>query len=477
MLNRKKNILNSPILPRFSRTNSNAFGFSLVEMLVVAPIVILMIGIFVSAIVAMTGDVLSTRSANALSYNVQDALDRIDADIKSSGAILATNDIVLTSPQGYDNATGVFKNADATNGTMLILKTYATSNNPLNSTQNLVYISGLPNSCSSAQVSQNKPLMLNVVYFVKNSTLWRRVIAPSNYATAGCVSGAVGAPWQQPSCAPVISGAMCKTQDEKLVDGITNDGFVVNYYTTSSSTTPNSIAVDSSQSDSIRLAALQTTSTVSVTINGASTTAGRNTSQSGTIREVSANNIAPIIPSSCNAILNAGGSVGDGTYSIKPTTTTVQAYCDMQNGGWTRLNNNISTSTTAFNGSDLLVTNNVNGNVCGTPGCAFTINKISIQHTNVKIIMTRTTSIVQCAGLVGVGAQGSSYWSGSSWVSYAMCNWSDGVFANSTATNMAGLKMLWKIEGTKAANGEIKIKSECSDASDTGQIQVTAWVK
>lgn len=325
------------------RASSIESGFSLVEMLIVAPIVILMIGIFVSTIVSMTGDVLSTRASSTLAYNIQDALNRIDQDVKLSGGYLATNDIILTSPQGYNNDTTNFHNAnpDTTIGNILILETYTTDSNPLNLTQNLVYMSGQPNACNSAQINQNQPLMMNTIYFVKANTLWRRIVASSNYATAGCVSGSIGAPWQRPSCAPTISGTMCTTQDQRLVDGIQTGSFSVNYYTSPSSTTANTIANDSSQSDDVRLAAMQTASTVSVTINATSTAAGRNVSQSGTIREVSPNNITANTPASCLSILNAGKSTGNGVYWIDPTrgsnSDVFPAYCNMtdQGGGWT----------------------------------------------------------------------------------------------------------------------------------------------
>jgi hypothetical protein len=260
-------------------------GFTVVEILIVAPIVILVIGVFISVIVNMTGDVLASRAATTLAYNIQDALNRIDQDVTQSGAYLATNNITLTSPQGYNDDTTNFHNADATNGTMLILNTYATTNNPLATTQNTIYYPNVPNACGSPLINSNMPVMMNTIYFVKNSTLWRRTIATNLYTTVGC-----SVPWQQPSCAPGISNAFCKTQDVRLIDGIQSSGFSVGYYPSPSSTTPNTIASDSAQTDVARFAALQANSTVVVTINATNIVAGRSISQTGTIRTVSPNN-------------------------------------------------------------------------------------------------------------------------------------------------------------------------------------------
>jgi len=283
-------------------------GFTIVEMLIVAPIVILVIGIFITAVVNMTGDVLATRASNVLSYNIQDALNRIEQDVDSSGGYLATNNITLTSPQGYDDITASFKNVGA-NGTMLILNTYATTSSPLNSTS-IVYTPS-PNLCGSNLVSQNPPVMMNIIYFVKNGTLWRRVVAPSNYMTIGC-----SVPWQQPSCAPgFTTPSFCKTQDTRLVDGIVSGtGFGVGYYTSASSTIANSTASDSGQSDSARQAALQSTNTASVTINATSTVAGRNISQSGTMRAISPNNNTTTTPvaKTVEVLVVAGGGGGGG---------------------------------------------------------------------------------------------------------------------------------------------------------------------
>jgi len=302
------NIFKSPIandhIPHSKR------GFTLVEMLIIAPIVILVIGIFVSAIISMTGDVLSVRGKNALVYNIQDTLNRIDQDVKSSSGYLATNNIALTSPQGYDDNTSTFKNADASNGTMLILNTYATTANPLSSTRNFVYTTS-PNTCNSALVSQNQKVAMNIVYFVKNNALWRRVIAPSNYATAGC-----SVPWQQPTCETSHVSGFCKAPDMKLVDGVSASGFVLNYYTSAAATTPIANAVNGTLSDTDRQTALQTASTIDIKISATKTLAGRDVTQSGTIRSISLNTGTT---SNSLTLSNSGG----GTWAYKrPITIT-----------------------------------------------------------------------------------------------------------------------------------------------------------
>lgn len=286
-------------------------GFTLIEMLVIVPVVILVIGIFISVIVSMTGDILAARGSNALSNNIQDALNRIEQDVNSSSGYLATNNITLTSPQGYDNDTASFDNV-GTNGTMLILNSYATTGNPLSSNQSTIYTPS-PNPCNSTQINQNPPVMVNIIYFVKNGTLWRRVVAPYNYATIGC-----SVPWQQPSCTPgYATPSFCKTQDTRLVDNIQTNGFNVSYFINAGSVSANATASDSSQPDSTRQTALQAANTIGVTINATGTIAGRNVSQSGTLRAVSPNNtVQPIATNGLVMNLDVGNPAsypGNGT--------------------------------------------------------------------------------------------------------------------------------------------------------------------
>ncbi len=275
-------------------------GFTLVEMVIVAPVVIIVIGSVILAIINMVGAVMASRGSNTLAFNIQQALSQIDQDVTASSGFLAVNNVSVdnANQQGFNNDTTNFKNADATNGAMLILKTYATTNNPISATRNYVYAINQPYACASSLVNQNAKITINIIYFVKTvngiSSLWRRTVAPSDYAAAKC-----GVPWQQPSCSPIITNAFCTTKDEQLVDGVQPDSFNVDYFV-SGSTTANVLASDWSQSDTMRQSAMDPTNTVNVQITADATMAGRNISQTGSIRSINSNttykNQAPLSP-------------------------------------------------------------------------------------------------------------------------------------------------------------------------------------
>lgn len=299
------------------KNKSYKSAFTIVEMLIVVPIVIMVIGVFIGAIVSMTGEVLATRANNSMAYNIQDAIDRIRQDVSMSGGFLATNNITLTSPQGYNNDTTVFKNADATNGTMLILNIYTTTMNPANPNRGIVYASSQPNQCDSSLVTKNSPVMMNVIYFTKtdidgNKSLWRRVVAPNNYRSISCSN-----PWQQPTCEVGQSGPICKTNDVKLVENISDtNGLVVEYFASSGSTSPIVAASDSAQNDTVRQTAISTANTISITIAASDIVAGRDINQSATARIGGLNNniTATVLPTACpTGFVRVPGSITYGT--------------------------------------------------------------------------------------------------------------------------------------------------------------------
>lgn len=269
----------------YSKPKIQKHGFTLVEMLIIAPIVIFVIGIFISAIISMTGSVLVSRGANALSYTINDALSRIDQDVKASAGFLATNNI-STTVQGLNDDNTPFKNASSASTTdaKLILNAYATDQNPLTQNRNIIDAANTPYTCGTLYSSQNANLMTNIVYFVKNNTLWRRVIMPALYNSVGNTGGGCILPWQKPTCTPGYSAPFCKANDQRLVDGVT--GITITYWTNDVPPVQITNASDYNQSDIARQNAMQTAASVNVTITAAKALSGRTVTQTGTIRSL-----------------------------------------------------------------------------------------------------------------------------------------------------------------------------------------------
>jgi|GEM_PF-1515738 len=348
-------------------------AFTLVEMLIIAPIVILVIGIFISAIVGMTGEVLSVRAATDLSLKVQNALDSIDADVKLSGGYLVANNITLSTGQGYDDAVSTFKNAnDVSIGPMLILNTYATTENPSVSSRNYVYAKNQPNACDSAIVSQNSKVMMNTIYFVKTvngvSSLWRRIVAPSNYATNGC-----SVPWQKPTCTTGYSASFCKADDTKLVEGVLPAGFIIDYYTSSNSSTAIADASNAAKTDSERQSAMKNANSINVSITASKMIAGRSISKTVSTRTTGPND------NTDNGILtykrpitinNAGGLLTNYPVQITPfadsaflnNTGLVGSWHLNEGSGTKTIDSSGNNNTGTLNGSNYWSTSGKNGN-------------------------------------------------------------------------------------------------------------------
>jgi len=270
-------------------------GFTLVEMMIIAPIVILLIGAFIALLVSLTGEALSSRGADALSYDVQNTLDQIELDVQRSSAFLAVNDIASSSTgQGYGDTTTAGSSVDFTNitvgggsGASLIIKSYAINGNRNNPATNLVFLANAPNDCTDPAIyAENTPMSINIVYFIDtNGTLWRRTIMPLNYTSASVICGT--APWQQATCITGYNGASrphCKAEDVKLLDGVSTATFVFNYYASADASTANTAAVNASSDNATRNTALQSTNTVQIDISASKTIAGRDITRTGTLR-------------------------------------------------------------------------------------------------------------------------------------------------------------------------------------------------
>ena len=264
------------------RQHNKSFGFTLVEMMIVAPMMIIIIGTIIVAIVTLTGESLAEGGRAQLLNDVQDSLDRIEADVQASGAYLSTNNFTITAPQGLDDSTQKFVSISPVGVDSIILNSFFTTASPALSTRSLVYLPNTPFACGDASIVQNQVMTNNVVYFVKDTSLWRRTVATSTYASKACAGVNI---WQQPNCAEALMAtntSLCKAQDELLLTGVQPTDFIVDYYLSASDTTP-ALGTELQDPDA-RQIAIDKASTMQITLKASKVYAGRDITQQGTIR-------------------------------------------------------------------------------------------------------------------------------------------------------------------------------------------------
>ena len=182
-------------------------GFTTIELLIVVPMVILIVGVIVGYMVSMTGSALVSRERLVLSHSLRSAMERIENDVRDANKIEPTI-AGIASPQGLNNGTQSF----ASPASQLMLERYATTADPLNQDRQLVYMANSPNACSG-NYQQNTIAVVYVIYFVKNNTLFRRTIFPPGQTTCGTI-------WQQNTCSLGVSGGNCQATDEMILTNV-----------------------------------------------------------------------------------------------------------------------------------------------------------------------------------------------------------------------------------------------------------------
>lgn len=255
-------------------------GFTLIEILVIAPIVLLAIGGFIALMVAMVGDVMVTRDNNRMLYEAQDTLKRVESDVRLSTAFLTTTG-TLISPQGSNSnftGTAAFTNTSNT----LILNSLVTDKSPTDSSRELIYFKDQPNACGATKIFNNV-LYSKVIYFINAGSLWRRTtISPFNTNATTDSQTVCAAPWQQDSCSPGYAASRCKTNDVEVMKNVSSLG--VEYYNSPTSTSD------------IGAANANAAVTIKVTVTGQKTTATKTITVTQSLRATRLNTVA--LPSS-----------------------------------------------------------------------------------------------------------------------------------------------------------------------------------
>jgi len=375
-------------------------GFTLVEMLVVAPLVLIVIAGLISAMVAMIGDSLIANSRVNTAYSLQDTLNQIEQDTR-----VATNFMgvfsYLNSPQGRDGNTGAFNYSSKED---LILTQQATTSSPYNTTRDLVYYADQPASCSTNDKSGNRVLADRVLYFLDTTTktLWRRtVVNPWNLNSTHDGNTVCSTPWQRDSCpqGSTISNtpsSPCQSVDQKMLDNVTD--FTPTFYDSS-----NNVVTDPTQAVNV-----QVSITVQHNVSGSTLT------QTSVMRATRRNDVpAPPVPDApVVSIYNSGIN----SYN-NPILTTFQWSA---NGAYTYI------VSTQINGGSWSADQSVSGTTMGVsapPGATINIKVTAVNDSGNSATTTYSTvqNIFTDMNLAN------------SWVSFDTTTWYSPSFTRTTA--------------------------------------------
>lgn len=227
-------------------TSSREVGFTLVELLIAITLSTIVITVFVSALMTTVKTVAIQKTELELSQEAQLALDTIERDARIALAF-DTTPVFATFTDSYgptntDNTwsgTWSYKGTDA-NHRALILRESATTTNPLSTARKLAYAQGNitnpyaelnpslnctlhnPTTAPTGALMYNPPLPYYLIYFVRDNTLYRRVLTDTT--TPLCNSQ-----YQNQSCpaTDLSPHANCRANDERIVDNVSR--FTVDY--------------------------------------------------------------------------------------------------------------------------------------------------------------------------------------------------------------------------------------------------------
>ncbi|HEX6258210.1 MAG TPA: hypothetical protein VFZ48_01890 [Candidatus Saccharimonadales bacterium] len=211
-------------------TSTKQSGFTLVELIIIVPVAMLTVMAVVAALIALVSDNITTRGELAAIHDAQTALNTIEDDARFAAAFMTVKDSAFSDPYGPDNAGAAWSFAGSSaDVNTLIMRNYATTADPKDSQKQAVYIN--QKGCAFDVILGNPPLTTNIIYFVRNNKLYRRILTDTSQTLCN-------PQFQRQSCPPDRStnNAICRADDMTLMGNVTK--FKVEYYADPLSTTP-----------------------------------------------------------------------------------------------------------------------------------------------------------------------------------------------------------------------------------------------
>lgn len=215
-------------------------------MIIVVAMIPLLVTMFILTLHQISTNAGQQSTQMVLSDNAQLAMDTIEQDIKISTAFNQTVVAPFSDSYGPNNSGDAWSfGGTSAQSRTLILSGIATTSNSSTSSRTPVYVAGGIYDCSAAQMAYNAMLTYRIIYFVREQTLYRRVLT-DNTGPSLC-----NGPYsQKQSCPGELSGgwnAVCAARDEIVARSVTT--FSVTYYTQQQSTSLSTIYADMNPDD------------------------------------------------------------------------------------------------------------------------------------------------------------------------------------------------------------------------------------
>lgn len=211
--------------------SNNEQGFTLVEVLIMAPVMILVIVTLMSFLFSQYGQLIQQGSAINLQTEAQVITFSMEDDVFFANSFSQTiNDGLIDT---YQPSGGwAYNSTPAT----MIISTPALTKNRRSSDRQPVYINTL--GCDPGVLEENSLLYNNVIYFASGTKLYKRTVsAPASMSTCGTS-------FAKQSCPQASSSTACPP-DKVLTDKLEN--FTVTYLDANNVT-----VTDPEQADRIR---------------------------------------------------------------------------------------------------------------------------------------------------------------------------------------------------------------------------------
>lgn len=210
-------------------------GFTLVELLIVIMIIPILIAGFIFVIFNTVDAMSKSKQQLALTSQVQDAAYIMERDVRLNRGFNTVISSSYSDPYGPNSSGAAWNFAGiSSDSRVLILSVPAVTSPSLNGDRDPVYLNSSlmtppPTNVYNCtdQLHYNPVLGTRVIYFVRNSTLYRRILTNTTSPTCNNEKQ-----YQKQSCPPELRStwnSICKAADEVIAKNVTQ--FSVDYYT------------------------------------------------------------------------------------------------------------------------------------------------------------------------------------------------------------------------------------------------------